>query len=155
TLPTGTEIIPGTETKYTAESQAIQAIGKLTYALNANNKFSLSLIAAPASSGGDNKFSIDPRTGNPEVTYPVGTYESVAHKRSKSAYDALLKWTTEFNNKRFLVDTLVGWHHETDDSLPSDGSEPGSGQGLAAIPHTIWNRNEAGGGFHNITDFEK
>jgi hypothetical protein len=154
TLPTGTEIIPGTEQKWTAESQAIQAIGKLTYALNQNNKLTLSLIAAPTSSGGDGKFAFDPSTGNPEVTYPVGTYESVAHKHTSSAYDATLKWTTEFNNKRFLVDTLVGWHHQTNDSLPSDGSEPGSNQGLAAIPHTIWNRNEAGGGFHSITDFE-
>src|SRR5205823_5010133 len=50
TLPTGaTEIIPGTNQQWTAESQAIQAIGKLSYALNANNKITLSLLAAPTS----------------------------------------------------------------------------------------------------------
>ncbi len=163
TLTNGTtEIIPGTEQSWKADAQALQAIAKLTYAIDPNNKLTLSLLAAPGSSGGDGKFGIDPKTGYPETyprasigsAWPNGTYESTAHKLTSAAYDATLKWTTEFNNKRFLVDTLVGWHHQEEDSLPSDGSLPGSGQGLAAIPHTIWNRNEAGGGFHPITDFE-
>jgi hypothetical protein len=161
TLASGaTEVIDGTDQQWTADAQALQAIGKLTYAINTDNRLTLSLLAAPSSAGGDNKFSVDPKTGLSEVDPAgggtlVGTYSSLAHKRTSSAYDATLKWTTEFNNKRLLVDTLVGWHHQEEDSLPSDGSLPASGQGLSALPRTIWNRNEAGGGFHPITDFEQ
>jgi hypothetical protein len=151
-----TETIPGTEQSWVADATAVQAIAKLTYALNADNRISLTVIAAPGTSGGPGKFAIDSRKGGgPEVAYPTGTPDSSAHKLTTTSYDGTLKWSTEFSNKRVLIDTQVGWHHQVDDSLPADGSLPASGVGLSAVPHTIWNRNNDGGGFHPITDFEQ
>jgi hypothetical protein len=51
-----------------------------------------------------------------------------------------------------LLDTSLGWHHQDTALLPVDGSEPGSGRGLAAIPSIRWQRNNTPN-FHDITEF--
>jgi hypothetical protein len=146
--------IPDTATSYIAESQTIQAIGKLTYALDSNNRLTLTAYGTPTTSGGIGRFSIDPRTGAPEVDTSTGpgSAESLGHQRPSSAFDASLKWSSEFDNKHVLIDTTVGWHHETSSLLPSDGTRPGSGQGLSNVWSVLWLQNNPGP--HSITDFE-
>jgi len=151
------EPIPGTYHAYVAEQQQIQVMGKLTYALNRDNTLALSVIASPTTSGGNGKYSIDPQTGLAEVDPLIGeglngSYAALGHKRLANSYDASLKWASEFNNKRVLLDTTLGWHHQDTAILPVDGSEPGSGQGLAALQRITWRRNSTPG-YHTITDF--
>jgi hypothetical protein len=151
------EYIPGADESYDATSRQIQGILKLTYAIDSDNRLTLSAFGAPSSSGGAGKFAIDPLQDIPETmvntTSPFnGTYDSIAHQLNSRPYDASLKWTTQFLEKRAVVDTQLGWHHQDVDVLPSDGSLPGSGQGLSAVPSVVWTRS---GPYHPITDFEK
>src|SRR5262249_54513742 len=132
---TQTETIPGTAKSGVAESTSLQAMGKLTWAINADHRITLSGFVNPTRSGGRGKFGIDPRTGHPEVdtaTAP-GSYTSLAHQYPSSAEDISLKWSAQSSDKRLLVDTTVGWHHESQALLPSDGTEPGSGAGLSNV----------------------
>ncbi|HXU81726.1 MAG TPA: TonB-dependent receptor [Polyangia bacterium] len=150
------ELIPGADESYDAVSRTMQGILKLTYALDSDNRFSLSAYGAPSTSGGAGKFAIDHLQEVPETlvntTTPFnGTYSSIAHQINNRPYDVAAKWTTQFLNKRALVDTSLGWHHQEVDVIPSDGSLPGSGQGLAGTPSVSWQRS---GPYHPITDFE-
>ena len=149
---TQTTVVPGTTKNGTAESTTFQGMGKLTWAVNANNRLTLTGFMSPTRSGGPGKFGIDPRTGRPEVdtTTGPGSYTSLAHQFPSSAEDLSLKWSTSSDDKRVLVDTTVGWHHESQALLPSDGSEPGSGAGLSNVWQTRWQRDAP----HSVTDFE-
>lgn len=146
--------IAGADRNWDAVSSQIQAIGKLTYAINQDNRITATFIAAPSWTGGAGKFSIDPLTGGSETDQVGfnGTYGSLAHQLSQSSYDASLKWSTEFDNKKILIDTLVGWHHQSNDILPSDGSLPGAKSGLASIPNISWNRGAPN--YHGLNEFE-
>jgi len=151
------DYIPGTESNWVAESTQIQAMGKLTYAVNQDNQLALAVYATPTSSGGNGKYAISPLTGQPETDPRTtaglnGPYNALAHKVLGSSFDTSLKWTSAFLNKRLLIDTTVGWHHETGGILPSDGSAVGTSNGLAGLPRVVWRRNNPG--VHNITDFE-
>jgi hypothetical protein len=151
------EKIEGADESYTAVARQVQGILKLTYAVNADNRLTLSAFGAPSKGGGDGKFAIDPQQEIPETsvntTSPFnGTYSSIAHRLDSRPYDASLKWSTATASKRVLVDTTVGWHHQEVDVLPSDGSLPGSGAGLAAVPSVNWQRNAP---YHSITEFER
>jgi hypothetical protein len=152
------QLIPGTQQHWDARAQQLQALGKLTWAVNPDNKLTLAANMTPTWSGGRNLFAVDPRSGGAEGDPRTGgqgyagTFGSLAHQMLGTAYDASLKWSSEFNNKRLLLDTQIGWHHERDGELPADGTLPGSGQGLSAINQTTWDRNSPG--FHPITDFE-
>jgi hypothetical protein len=151
------DAIPGTYKTYTADSNTIQAIGKLTYAINADNQLTLTLLTSPTFAGGSGKYSVDPRTGlyesDPRTTSGLaGALTALAHKRTDTAYDASLKWSSAFNNKRVLLDTTVGWHHQDTNVMPSDGTDPGSSSGLAGTPLYIWRRSAGAAGFHNIAE---
>jgi hypothetical protein len=150
------ERIDGADQSYPAVARQVQAILKLTGALDADNRFTLSAFGAPSQGGGAGKFAIDPQQEIPETsvntTTPFnGTYSSIAHRLNSRPYDASLKWTSTTASKRVAVDTIFGWHHQEVDVLPSDGSLPGSGSGLAAVPSVGWQRN---GPYHSITEFE-
>ncbi|HEY2517394.1 MAG TPA: TonB-dependent receptor, partial [Polyangiaceae bacterium] len=150
---TSTEELSGTSQHGVAQATTLQAIGKLTWAASDHNRLTLTAFMSPTTSGGPGKFGIDPRTGQPEVgtnTGP-GSYTSVAHQFPSSAYDAALKWSADAENKHVLVDTTLGWHHEAQALLPSDGSTPGSGAGLSNVWQTLWQRNTTP---HSVTDFE-
>jgi hypothetical protein len=148
-VPT-TSHIDGKDEHYIATAQTLQAIGNLTYAVNENNKLSASFVAAPTHTGGYGQFSVDPTAGGPE-TIQDGTYSALAHQLSSASYDSTLKWSTEMDNKRVLVDTMLGWHHQTNDVLPADGSTPGSG-GYSAYPNVAWNQQTPNP--HDLQEFE-
>lgn len=146
--------INGMDQRYQAVAHTLQAIGKLTYAIDADNRLTATFIASPTTTGGPGKFAVDPLAGGPEVgNGSNGTYSALAHERNSGSFDTSLKWSTEFENKRVLVDTMVGWHNQFNDVLASDASLPGSGQGLSAYPSVIWNASANGVPTHNLNQF--
>jgi hypothetical protein len=153
------EFITGSDTNWPAESSTIQGMGKLTYAINQDNQLNLAFYATPTSSGGDGKYSISPLTGQPEADPRTtaglnGPYSALAHKRISNATDVSLKWTSAFDNKRVLLDTTLGWHHETGGIFGSDGSGPEETDNpgvLAGQQRVQWRRTPA---LHNIPTFE-
>ncbi|HEY3667070.1 MAG TPA: carboxypeptidase-like regulatory domain-containing protein, partial [Polyangiaceae bacterium] len=59
--------IAGTDQAWDAVATQFQGIGKLTWAVNADNKITLSANMTPTWSGGRNKFGVDPISGGPEI----------------------------------------------------------------------------------------
>jgi hypothetical protein len=150
------EPVPGADERYDAVSRQLQGIVKLTYSPSSDHRLALTAFTAPSHSGGPGKFAIDALQDVPETvvntTTPFnGTYDSLAHQLNNRPYDVSLKWTADLAGKRVQVDTIAAWHHQEVDVLPADGSQPGSGQGLSAVPSVAWTRS---GPYHPITDFE-
>jgi hypothetical protein len=156
------EYIPGSESDWAAESTSIQAMGKLTFAINQDNQLHLAVFATPTQSGGNGKYAINPLTGQPEADPRTtqglnGPYNALAHERNSSSFDTSLKWTSAFDNKRVLLDTTVGWHHETGGIRAADGSGPLDTRNpnvLAGQQRVGWRRNSVAEGYHPIHDFE-
>lgn len=151
---TETDRLADTEKVYRAEQRSIQYIGKLTYQINQDNSVALSVYGAPTTSGGDGTFGLDPQDGLPELPNSgiTGAYSNMGHKYTAAANDIALRWSSAFDNKRLLIDTTLGWHHQNSDRLPSDGSEIGSGRGLSSVPSVSWRRSNPYR--HSISDFE-
>jgi hypothetical protein len=150
-----TDNIPGTYQHFDAEQTQVQAMGKLTYAVNQDNTLTLALFATPQTSGGDGKYAISPQTGLPEADPRTtqglnGPISAIGSKRTYNSYDASLKWSSAFNNKRVLLDTTIGWHHQNTAILPNDGSEIAGGTGQAALNRIQYRRTAP----HSITEFQ-
>nr|WP_253910431.1 TonB-dependent receptor [Pyxidicoccus fallax] len=151
--------IEGTRTSRFADERSVQYLGKLTYLFNPDHNLSVSVFGAPRSSGGGGRYSFS-RDGDPEVCiglsctgFVQGAYESIATRRSNGVLDIVAKQASSFFDKKLLLDATLGWHHQADDILPSDGSALGSTQGLAGQSRVLWRRSGAPG-FHSITEFE-
>ncbi|WP_394849399.1 TonB-dependent receptor [Pendulispora brunnea] len=153
--PTNPMEIPGTTQQFKATSTSYQLFAKLDYAINQNNKLALSFAATPTFSGGGGDYSVDPQTGHVEGAVTelnlAGEYGALAHTRNSGAYDTILKWTSQFDNKSKTVETTVGWHHENGGSLAADGFPIGSGFGYGSLPGVSYTRNPA---LHGLEDFE-
>ncbi|AKT41034.1 TonB-dependent receptor [Chondromyces crocatus] len=148
--------IEGTRRKYYGTSQTIQYIGKLTYQVNQDNTLTLSVYGSPSSSGGNGRLGILSASGGMEGGTFNGPYQAIGHEYVDSATDVSLRWQSAFNNKRVLLDTTLGWHHQVSKTLASDGTtvhDIAAGRGLAGVPRVIWRRN-ANPGFHSIGEFE-
>src|SRR4051812_12232070 len=112
------------EQKYKAAATTYQGIGKLTYAVDQNNRLSVTFIASPTRSGENGQFSL---IGNsPEIASGAsgGEIGSLSHLTGKDVYDASAKWTSEFLNKRLLWDVTLGLHSQKDYIHAADGSTP-------------------------------
>ncbi len=148
-----TQTIPGTTRTYTARQDIYQGIAKLTWAVNNTNRLTLSANGVYPISGGDGQFGVSSLTGQPllgnEDTVN-GKYNTVAHKYLGSSTNAQLKWSSELAGKRVMLDTWLGYHHETGGRLPADGSTLGSNSGLAGVSNTWWHS-----GTYDLTGFEK
>jgi outer membrane receptor protein involved in Fe transport len=146
------EAIPGTRRHDTAESRSGQAIAKLTFLPSANHTLSFTSIAAPYRSGSATTFGINNQTGDPD-RLTNGTFEAQAGIYRADSFDNILSWAAAFAGKKITLDTTFGWHHETYARLPSDGSIPGTMNGLAGTQQVIWRR--ATPGPHSLADFEQ
>ena len=133
------ERIPGTREVRPATERGIQYIGKLTYAINADNQLELSVFGASSDAGGNGAWGIDPNNGGIEGA--AGDYTAWAHKYVSEATGASLKWSSAFDNKSLLFDATLGWHHQRSARLPSDGSQIGSQQGLSGVPATLYQKS--------------
>ncbi|WP_394849400.1 TonB-dependent receptor [Pendulispora brunnea] len=155
--PTGTAYLPGSSQEFKAVSTSYQLFGKLDYRINQDNKLALTFAGTPTSSGGGGDYSVDPQTGTVEGSVTseynlAGTYGARATQKRSGAYDTILKWTSEFDNKSKNLETTLGWHHELGGTLPPDGFNVGSGLGLANQPAITWRRNNPN--LHGLQDFE-
>jgi hypothetical protein len=151
--------IDGTRVGRFADERGVQYMTKLTYLFNADHNLSVSVFGTPRSSGGSGKYAFS-RDGDPEVcvglsctAFVQGTYESIATRRSNGVLDIVAKQASSFFDKKLLLDATLGWHRQTDDILPSDGSALGSSEGLAGQSNIAWRRNRNPGP-HAITEFE-
>ena len=146
--------IPGSERSWAAEQNMLQAIGKLTWAVNDAHRLTLTLNGVYPRSGGDGAFGISPLTGQPLLGNENrlnGSYDAIAHRYTGNSTNAILKWSAELNeDKNMFLDTWLGWHNGSGGRLPSDGSAIGSKTGLAGISNVWWLRPG-----HSITDFER
>lgn len=140
-----------TSQRYQARGRDMQALGKLTWQADKQNRIAFTFAATPRFAGGNGYFGIDPQTDAPEVSNVAGRFDSLAMKYTAGAYDASLKWSSDFDNKRALLETTVGYHRELSSRLPTDGSTIG-GTGLAALPGVVWRRSRPS--YHSILDFE-
>jgi hypothetical protein len=144
--------IPGTSQTVPESASAQQYILNLTGAPNQSNRLSYTMVFAPYRSGGVGKFGVDSQTGAPEIGAAfVSDLQALGHQFKSDTMDHILKWTLSSPNKRVVVDTTAGWHHEIYDAIPWDGSEPGSSSGLAGISAVSFRRTRPG--LHPITDF--
>lgn len=145
-----TEPVEGTERLFFADQRSFQYIGKLTYLINQDHNLTLSVYGTPTTSGGNGTFGFDEQTSTPEVSNIVGTYDAIAHRYEANANDVAFKYSGAFLDKRALVDVTLGWHHQENARLPSDGSEIGSTEGLASIPQVLLRHR----GSTNLADLE-
>jgi hypothetical protein len=134
--------IEGTLVNRFADERSVQYMGKLTYLFNQDHNLSVTVFGVPRSSGGAGKFSFSD-DGDPEVCAGLsctvqGSYGSIATMRENNALDLVAKQSSSFFNKTLLVDATVGWHHQEDSTLPSDGSGLNSGTGLSAQSRISW-----------------
>jgi hypothetical protein len=160
---TEVEEIANSRRKYDVEQRTLQYIGKLSWALNQDNQLTLSVFGAPSFSGGRGNFGILPNSGALEAndTNNInGSYGAIAHIYDSISNDLVLKYSSAFKNKKWLLDLTLGWHHEQATGPfgeSADGTDVGSTEGLSGIPNTVWGRSvdAEGNAFpHPITDFE-
>ncbi|RKH46542.1 TonB-dependent receptor domain-containing protein [Corallococcus sicarius] len=151
--------IEGTQVSRFADERSLQYLGKLTYNFNPDHSLAVSVFGTPRSSGGTNKYAFSD-DGEPEVCsslsctgFVQGAYEAIATRRENSALDLVAKQSSSFFEKKLLVDATLGWHHQADSTLPSDGSGLSSGEGLSARSNVLWRRNRNPGP-HTINEFE-
>ncbi len=150
-------VIPGGSDDVFASQSSLQGIAKLTWAINEAHRLSFTLLATPSQGGGKGELSIDPATGEPEVTSLEGSVDALAHLRRAGALDGTLKWEATLPGldgtaRRLRLDTSIGLHHEIQQVLPSDGTAIGSGQGLSAVPRVEFRRSNPGS--YSIRKFE-
>jgi hypothetical protein len=165
TDPIPVEKTPIYSQNYIAESKTYQAMAKLTWALNSDNRLTFAAYGTPTYSGGGGtfngqtvsggSFAIDPLTGDPESNTSGGSLASGAHQNVSNPIDASLKWNSQFLGKKLLLDVMAGVHMQTDSLRAVDGSKAGDKSGLAAYYFVNWQRGaDTLPGLHQITEFE-
>jgi hypothetical protein len=146
-----TQRIPGTEVHRNAQGTTVQALAKLTYTPARNHTINLLGIYAPTFSGGDGTYGIDATTGGPEVGSVLGTYDALSGRYRDESADVQLEWKALADNSRWDITTVLGWHHQVNNSLPNDRSKVGSTDGLAGVPGVVYRQNNPE--LHSVTDF--
>lgn len=136
-----TDPVPGTTDIRPAIQRGIQYMAKLTFAPNADNNLELSVFGAPSSSGGNGTWGINPDSGG--IQGSANDYSAASNRFESEANGVNLKWSGAFDNKTFLIDANIGWHHQKASRLPSDGSEIGSKDPntFAGRPSVLWQKS--------------
>ncbi len=139
-----TQEIPNNTNQYFSDQSTYQYIGKLTYLINQDHNISVSVYGTPTSSGGQNEFGIDPRTGQSEVGNIVGSVDTISTRYFSNSLDVSAKLASSFMDKKLLLDVSLGYHNQQNTNTPYDGSAVGSNDGLAGIPQVSWVQPGAG-----------
>ncbi|MFL5346049.1 MAG: TonB-dependent receptor domain-containing protein [Hyalangium sp.] len=152
-----TQQIQGTTSDYFADQRSVQYIGKLTWQAAENHTLTLSVYGSPSTSGGNGRYAFRVDDNALETDNLSGTYSALAHRVESDSRDISLKLASSFLDKKFLLDATVGWHHQRDATLPSDGSGIGDTTGLAGIPQFEMLRSSSTSGqhFYSINEFEQ
>ena len=139
------EFIEGSHTRRFASEKSWNYIGKLTFLLNADNRFNVSVIGTPTTGGGPGQYS--PRTGSTDrapvaaAAYANSSFNAAWFATKFDALDINGEYNGSFFDKKLLLDIRAGWHHQVDENLPGDGSGfDVTGTGLAGTP-TLRTRN--------------
>ncbi|WP_394827658.1 TonB-dependent receptor domain-containing protein [Pendulispora albinea] len=152
----GREPIPGSTESFEATQTSYQFFAKVDYRINPDNKLALTFAATPTFAGGGGDYAVNPQSGLVEGAITelnlAGAYGALAHTYRSGAYDTVLKWTSELDNKAKIIETSAGWHHELGGKLGADGFDVGSGLGLSAVAQVPFRRTDPS--LHNLTDFE-
>jgi outer membrane receptor protein involved in Fe transport len=152
-----TQVIPGTSQRYFADQRSVQYIGKLTWQLHPDHGLTLSVYGTPSGSGGNGRFGYNLDSGLVETDNLNGTYNALAHRYESDSRDVALKLSSSFLDKRLLLDANAGWHHQTDSSLPADGSGIGHDYGLSGLAQFNMRRTGTADApsYYSINDFER
>jgi outer membrane receptor protein involved in Fe transport len=152
--------LSGMQQRYYADQQTTQYIGKLTWNINQDHNVTLSVFGAPSTSGGNGSFDIDAQDGG-VPTNLVGPYRSLAATSTAFNNSVVLKSSSAFMNKKFLIDATLGWVYNTNETGAADGSnvdDINNPDALASQPGVTWRRNQTTGarrGRRSIAEFEQ
>jgi outer membrane receptor protein involved in Fe transport len=137
--------LPGTEQTFYADQQTTQYIGKLTWNINPDHRLTLTVFGAPSTSGGNGSYGIDAQDGGIAVTNLAGSYRSLGGTIDAFNNSVVLKSSSAFLNKKFLIDATLGWVYNTLEQGAADGSNVDDVKNpatLAGQPGVIWRRNQ-------------
>ncbi|HLT29195.1 MAG TPA: TonB-dependent receptor [Myxococcaceae bacterium] len=104
-----------------ADNRTFQYFGKLTYTLNQDHSFTASVFGAPWSAGGGDSFGYDPQT-NDILGRTAGDFIAGTPVTNSNSLDVILKANNAFLDKRVLLETTLGWHHQSNSRTALDGS---------------------------------
>jgi outer membrane receptor protein involved in Fe transport len=149
--------IPNTQARYFADQSSLQYIGKLTWLAHPDHTLNLSVYGTPGGSGGNGRYGYNLEAGGVEVENLTGSYTALAHLFEQDARDIALKLSSSFLDKRVLLDVNLGWHHQRDATLPTDGSGLGNATGDSGTPQFEMRRTGTrdAPAYYSINDFEQ
>jgi outer membrane receptor protein involved in Fe transport len=149
--------LPGIQPQiYYADQQTMQYIGKLTWNINQDHNVSVTVFGAPSTSGGNGTYGFDAQDGGVAVGNLVGSYNSLAGTVDAFNNSVVIKSSSAFSNKKFLIDATLGWVYNSIAQGAADGSnvnDINDPTKLAYQPGMTWRRS-SNPGLHPITDFE-
>jgi hypothetical protein len=134
--------IANSEQRRFGDEHSWNYIGKLTFQVNPDHRFNVSVVGTPTSGGGGASFPLRTlATSRGIVTaagYAGGTFNALNVAQSINAMDIVGEYNGSFMDKRLLIDLKGGWHHQEDSVLPPDGSHfdvdtPGTLAGTSGI----------------------
>jgi len=127
----GTNFLPidnSTQRRF-GDERTISYIGKLTFLITPDHRFSVSVSGEPTKGGGDASYALRNtqygsalRNINTPDTYASKTFNASHVVTSFDTLDVVGELNSSFLEKTLLVDVRGGWHHQEDDTLPGDGS---------------------------------
>ncbi len=133
----GRQALPGTQTRYFADSRTTQYMGKLTWLVAENHTVSLSVYGTPWRSGGAGHLGVDPQSGAPETQLLNGPIEALGHQYVADSLNVAAKLQSSLFDKKLLLDVTLGVHHQDSAVRASDGSAIGSNTGLST-ERPVW-----------------
>jgi outer membrane receptor protein involved in Fe transport len=151
-----TSPLPGMQQTYYADQQTTQYIGKLTWNINPDHRVSIQVYGAPSTSGGNGSYDIDAQDGS-VPTNLTGPYRALAVTSTSFNNSVVLKSSSAFDNKSFLIDATLGWVYTTAEAGAADGSnvdDINNPNTLAGQPGVSWRRNHPTRGRRSVADFE-
>lgn len=152
--------LAGMKQRYYADQQTTQYIGKLTWNINQDHNLTLTVFGAPSTSGGNGSYDIDAQDGG-VPTNLIGPYRSLAVTSTAFNNSVVVKSSSAFMNKKFLIDATLGWVYNTLEQGAADGSnidDINNPNALASQPGVTWRRNQTTGarrGRRSVSEFEQ
>ena len=115
--------------RHFGDEKTISYIGKLTYQVSQDHRFSITVSGEPTDGGGGGSYplrntpygsasrGINAPGGFANATFNVGSGITKFHN-----LDLVGEYNGSFLDKKLLFNLVGGWHHQEDDTLPGDGS---------------------------------
>ncbi len=125
--------VPSATRNYYQTQTNYSYLGKLTWLINSDNRLSFSIAGTPDS------------YVTPYGNGPNGDYTSSSFSGVDQTLDMVLRLNSSFMEKKLLLDVTLGYHHQSNNQLPIDGSTLGQTTGDVTIPDVIWT------GSYNLT----